>query len=315
MKTDSQKDASHNRRDFLKIAGASALATGLAAAPQTAAAEPKIKGFSCIPLQFWKEIKTEKTVSFEDWVRTALEFGLNGTEVFEPFVEHLDASGKARLAEFMRDAGLEASMYTIESKFSNPDEREADVAKARHAVDTALIFGANIVRLTAASHVLVKPYEGAAKEAAMKSVGIGIRECLDYAEEKQVMFALEDHPVLGTNVAEFMKIVELVDDDRLKINLDVGNIPGETVVELAELVKGRVVHTHMHTHVRKPKDAGGARVVDSDDVDTRALFSFFKKSGFDGWISIEWVNGMKGWGARDDLRLSIEYIKKEWDAA
>ena len=73
-----------------------------------------ILGFSCIPLCFWKEMYTEKTTSYEDWIRMAVEFGLDGTEVFEPFTKDLDASARARLAEFIHDAGLKVSMYTVD---------------------------------------------------------------------------------------------------------------------------------------------------------------------------------------------------------
>ncbi len=263
-------------------------------------------GFSCIPLCFWKEMHTEKTMSYEDWIRMAVEFGLNGTEIFEPFIKGLDASGMARLADVMHDAGLRASMYTIESNFSNPDEREEAIAHVRHAVDAALIFRANRVRLTAASHTLVGPFKDAAKESAMRTIADGLRGCLDYAEEKQVMLALENHPVIGTNIADFMKILELVDDERLKVNLDTANVPSDTTIEFAKLVLDRVVHVH----VSELSNGRHGVVIGKGDVDIRGVFGVLKKGGYDGWLSLEPLAGGK-----EDLRFSIGYVRDAWNEA
>lgn len=84
------------RRRLLK--DIAALATAGAICPQIVArrvvgaetvSEAAILGFSCIPLCFWKEMHTERTMSYEDWIRMAVEFGLDGTEIFEPFVDRV----------------------------------------------------------------------------------------------------------------------------------------------------------------------------------------------------------------------------------
>ncbi len=106
---------------------------------------------SLIPLNFGRQIRRDRTMSNEDWIRMAVELGLDGTEVYEPFLSDLNDAGIARFADFIRDAGLEASMYTIESDFSRLERREAVIAHVNRAVDAALMFGANIVRVTAAA--------------------------------------------------------------------------------------------------------------------------------------------------------------------
>ncbi len=301
------------RRRLLK--DAAALATAGVLVPQVAARnavgaetanESRIKGFSCIPLCFWKEMYTEKTMSFEDWIRMAVQFGLDGTEIFEPFIKDLDASGRARLADVMHDAGLKASMYTVESDFSNPHQREKDIAHVREAVRAALLFGANRVRLTAASHTLVGPFNGDAKAPAMRSVADGLRGCLDYAEDKKVMLALENHAVLGTNIADFMKLLELVDDERLKVNLDTANVPSDTTVEFAKLVSNRVVHLHVSELLGGRHGA----VIGKGDVDIKGVFSVLKNDGYNGWISLEPLAGGK-----EELRFSIGHVKDVWNQA
>jgi sugar phosphate isomerase/epimerase len=301
------------RRRLLKDAAALATAGVLfphVVARHVAGAEtvkpPGIMGFSCIPLCFWREMHVEKTMSYEDWIRMAVELGLEGTEIFEPFIKGLDASGRARLAGVVHEAGLKVSMVTVESDFSNPNEREKAVAHVRRAVDAALVFGANRVRLTAASHTLVGPIRGAAKEPAMQSVAAGLRACLDYAEKKRVMLALENHPVLGTNIADFMKILERVDDERLKVNLDTANVPSHTTVEFAKLVVDRVVHVH----VSELSNGRHGVVIGKGDVDIQGVFSVLKGAGYNGWISLEPLAGGK-----EDLRFSVGHVKDAWNAA
>jgi len=67
------------------------------------------------------------------------------------------------------------------------------------------------VRLTAASHGLVgrEWIKGVSKENLIQSCADGLRSCLGYAEEKQVMLALDDHPVISTNVENFMRILDI----------------------------------------------------------------------------------------------------------
>ena len=282
---------------------------------------------SLIPLNFGREIRGDRTMSNEDWMRMAADLGLDGTEIYEPFISDLNESGMARLADFMHKAGLEASMYTPESDFSNPEKRDQAVAHCKQAVDRALIFGAGIVRLTAASHGLVdfkwmfgdasredimQVFAGGewtgriSKEDIIRSCADGVRACLDYAEEKQVMLALEDHPVIGTNVEDFTKLLEMAGDDRLKVNLDTANVPGDTLVELAQVVADRVVHFH----VSETLEGRHGIVIGKGDRDIKGVFSVLKGKGYDGWVSLEALAGTK-----EDLAFSIDYVRDAWSDA
>lgn len=301
MKTPPQNKHTHNRRDFLKIAGASALAAGLATAPEAGAAESKIKGFSCIPLNFGRQIAYERTMSYEDWMRMAVEFGLDATEIYDPYISGLNALGKGRLAEFMRNLGLKASMYTIESNLCDPKDREETLAHIRDCVDNASIFGANIVRVVSGHGS-----QGRDHEDVLQSIADGLRAGLDYAEEKEMTLAYEDHWEVGTNMKDFLRILELVDDDRLKVNLDTANVGTKDIVELTRRVKDRVVHTHIS---ELKNDRHGA-IIGRGDVDIRGVFTVLKNNGYDGWISLEPLSGGK-----EDLRFSVDHVKKEWELA
>ena len=263
----------------------------------------------CIPLNFGRQILREKTMTNEDWFRMAVELGLDATEVYEFFLMNMDKADMTRLSDFIRELGLEVSMYTIETDFSRPERREQEIAHVHRAVDIALLFGANIVRVTAAA-----PHEQvdrewvlkANKEDVLRSCADGLRACLDYAEEKQVMLAVEDHWLIVTNIPDFMKLLEMVNDDRLKVNLDMANVPEDSTVKLAKLVGKRAVHTH----VSELLEGKHGIVIGKGDVDFKSVFRALKDVGYDSWISLETLTGDK-----EALRFSINHIRKVWNSA
>ena len=301
MKTYPRKKLTHNRRDFLKIAGASSFATGLATVPQADAASGYIKGFSCIPLNFYKELGREKTMSFEDWVRMAVEFDLDATEVYDPFIQGRDAAGREKLSDYIHEAGLKVSQFTIESNLCNQEDHAETIPHIKRSIEKAKVFRTNILRVVSGHGS-----EGLDHEDVLENIADGLRAGLDYAEENQVTLACENHLGVGTNLKDYMRILELVGDDRLKVNLDTANVPTYETLELAR----RVVHRVVHTHISELKDEKHGTVISRGDVDIRGVFTILKGFGYNGWISLEPLSGDK-----EDLRFSVNHVKKEWDAA
>ncbi len=212
----------------------------------------------------------------------------------------------AKLADSVYDVGLHISMFTSYSNFSSPDiaKREQETAHVKQAVNAAVAFRTNIVRLTAGSWV-----DGLSQDEVLHSIADGLKGCLDYAEEKQVMLALEDHPVVGTRISDFVKILELVDDERLKVNLDTSNpmLDDDNSVDLAKLVADRVVHLHASDRLKNLQHC----LEGTGEVDFPGVFKVLKSTGYDGWISLE-AGGKNG---KEDIRRGIEYIRKCWNKA
>ena len=256
--------------------------------------------FSCIPLNFYRQIAHDKTMTYEDWIELAVEFGLDGIEIYEPWVRERDKTALAKLADVVHGAGLQASMFTSEPHLCNPADRDKGIAYIRDAVDAALIFDTDIVRVVSGHGS-----EGLDHEVVLQSIADGLKACLDYAEEKQVILAFEDHWGVGTNLKDFMRILELVDDDRLKVNLDTANVGSKDIVELTGLVKDRIVHTHCSELL----DGKHGIVIGKGEVDFKGIFTILKNNGYDGWISLEALAGGK-----EDLRFSIEHIKSVWNS-
>jgi len=259
---------------------------------------------SCIPICLFKELLHDKTLSIKDWINMAVDLGLDGIEMYEPYLESWDEPYMIQLADSVYNAGLQISMFTSYSDFSSPDvaKREQETSHVRQAVDAAVAFRTNIVRLTAGSWI-----DGLSQDEVLQNIADGLRGCLDYAEGKQVMLALEDHPVVGTKINDFVKILELVDDERLKVNLDTSNpmVSGDNSVDLAKLIADRIVHLHASDRLKNLHHCCEGM----GEVDFEGVFEVLKSSGYDGWISLE-AGGENG---KEDIRQGINYIRNTWN--
>lgn len=259
---------------------------------------------SCIPICFFRDIIQTRTMSVESWIEMASELGLDGIEMYKWYLTSWEDDYISGLSNAVHDAGLDVSMFTSYADFSNPDPdaRAEQISSVRQAVDAARAFDTNIVRLTAGTWI-----DEISRDDILSNIASGLRGCLDYAESHNVFLALEDHPEVGTKIADFMRVLELVDDDRLKVNLDTSNpmVSGDSSVELTELVKDRVVHVHASDRGRDLEHT----VEGEGLVDFPSIFASLKKAGFDGWISLE-SGSDKG---RKGIRQGMEYVKRVWN--
>jgi sugar phosphate isomerase/epimerase len=209
-----------------------------------------------------------------------------------------------RVSALIHEAGLEVSMFTSYSDLSHPDpeERERQLGSIRWDVDAAVLFRTNIVRLTGGPR-----HEGPDHDEALRRIADGLRQSLDYAEDHGVWLALEDHPQIGTSIAEFTRILELVNDDRLKVNFDTSNPmeAGDDPVALVRLVAHRVVHTHLSDRSADWQH----QVVGEGVVDFPSIFAVLRTAGYDGWLSLE-AGGPKG---REGIQRGIAYVRETWE--
>lgn len=242
----------------------------------------------------------------EDWYAEAAEVGLDGVELYDLFVGEWSEDAVARQADAIRGAGLEVSMYTTYCDFAprDPALRAAQRQRVLRGIRSAVLAGTGIVRVVAGNWV-----PGQEREETLGLVARGLRECLDSAEQDSVVLALEDHPVIGTAPADFLRILELVSDERLKVNLDTSNPmeAGASVLDLLPQLAPRVVHVHASdraadlTHV----------VTGTGVVPLAEVFGHLKSAGFSGFVSME----IGGPPERASVEASAANVRRLWAAA
>jgi len=257
---------------------------------------------SCIPICFFDDLINTRTLSLGDWVQMARELDLDGIEMYKPYLseDQRDKDSMSRISDMIHSTGLEVSMFTSYADLSLPEstERDHQMASIRWDIDAAVIFRTSIVRLTAG-----RWRGGQSAEDTLRFVAKGLKANLDYAEEKGIILALEDHPEVGTRIADFIRILELVDDERLKVNLDTSNPmeSGDAPVELAKLVKTRVVHVHLSDRSADLQH----QVAGEGVVDFISILHILKEADYNGWLSLE-AGGRKG---KDAIRQSLNFIR------
>lgn len=194
-------------------------------------------------------------------------------------------------------------MYTTYCDFAprDPAHREAHRQQVLRGIRSATLAGTVIVRLVAGNWV-----EGQGHDETLQLVADGLRGCLDDAAAHGVTLALEDHPVIGTDPADFLRILELVDDERLKVNLDTSNPmeSGATVMDLVPHIAPRVVHVHA-----SDRAANLSHVVTGTGVVPLAdAFATLKSAGFSGFISME----IGGPPERASVEASAQNVRRLW---
>ncbi len=176
---------------------------------------------SCIPICFFGRMLDERTLSVEEWIQMAADMGFDRIEMYKPYLQNLEDESCLRgVSNAVRDAGLEVSMFTSYGDFSNPDEEEQrrQIESVKQDAWLAGIFETDLVRMTCGSWP-----EGAPRDETLRTIAAALRRVVDVAAQRGVTIALEDHPDVGTRVEDFVEILDRVDDERLKVNLDTSN--------------------------------------------------------------------------------------------
>ncbi|MCA9450049.1 MAG: sugar phosphate isomerase/epimerase, partial [Candidatus Omnitrophica bacterium] len=224
------KSSSNSRRDFLKGAALLGGGIGLAGALQTAEAMEPVErhGDSQIKLSlaaysFRKELQADPPTMtlHEGFIDFAVDQGLGAIEPTsyyfpEPVTDEylLNLKNRAILH------GLSISGTAIGNTYTYPEgpERRKQVESTRTWIDRAALLGASTIRVFAG-----KTLDGQDEETARKNAIETLNEVLDYAGEKGVFLALENHGGIVTTAEQLLAIVTAVDHPWFGVNLDTGN--------------------------------------------------------------------------------------------
>src|SRR5207249_1554936 len=158
-----------------------------------------------------------------------------------------------------------------------------------------------------------------------------IRQLVEYAAERKVVLAMENHskdnywkhPEFAQKSDVYLEILNQVESPWFGAQYDPSNtiLAGEDPIELLERIKRRVVTMHASDRFLKPghtieelrtvEDSVGYAAILSHGVVGRGLndypriFQILREAGYGGWVSIE--DGMNG---LEEIRLSVEFLRR-----
>lgn len=282
---------------------------------------------AAFPKCFMDQLVVERSMSVFDWIEMAADLPVNGLELYDGFLANLDEAYLEKVRSALERRGLVMPMLCYSPDFTQPDPeaRRQEIERQKRMIEATAFLGGGFCRVLS----------GQRRPQVSRQQGVGwvvecIRELLDYAAEKKIVLAMENHykdnywqhPEFAQRMDVFLEIVRRIDSPWFGVQYDPSNafLAGEDPVALLEQVKHRVVTMHAsdrflkpgHTleELRKVEDAVGYAAILSHGVvgqglnDYPRIFRTLREVGYDGWVSIE--DGLNG---LEEIRASAEFLR------
>ncbi len=284
----------NSRRQFLSqcgIAGAAALAIGQ---PSLAAEPPARNGKSHMKLSlaaysFNKFLPNRGTaeqlaaakMKLEDFIQFCAHQNLDGTELTSYyFPKEFSQAYLIAIKEQTFRLGLDVSGTAIGNDFCKPagEEWDKQIQLTREWIDHSATMGAPVIRIFAGNVP-----KGETEAASFERCVAGINKSLEYAAEKGVFLALENHGGITGTAEQLLKIVKAVSPSPwFGVNLDGGNFHSddpyaelEQIAPYAVNAQVKVAIIRDSTKKKEPADLG--RVIE-----------ILRKANYRGYVVLEY---------------------------
>jgi len=266
---------------------------------------------SVVPLIFFDDIAVRRTRTLGEVARIVADLGAEGIEAYYKYFDDLEPATLDKQRDQVLSAGIEFSQFCSGPDFSHPDPeaRRRQVEEFKAHIDAAAYLNSPTIRMTAG-----QGHPGIPVDEAIPWVVDCFREVVDYAAERGVVCAYEDHykdyywahPDVSFDPDVFLRIVELMRGTAMRVNFDSSNpvMAERDPVPILQAVKDLVVNVHLSDRVT----SGRYEHADVGDglVDFDAIFRILGEVKYDGWVAVEYngLNGIPG------LKRSLEFAAK-----
>lgn len=271
-----------SRRNFLRVAGAGALATGLpGAVPATAlrageSAETSAKArlfVGCCAYSFSNYLKSGK-MSMEDFILKGVELGVHAVDITTYWLKSTEPAYLLSLRHLAHRNGMPFSGAAIGTNMCQPDpaKRAEEVGKIKKWVDATNLLGASHLRVFGG-----EPPEGTSDEQGVAWVVETMKPACDYAATKGVILGIESHGGITSKASNIVEILRRVNSPYAGCNLDIANFDENPYPQIEACIPYAT-----HTHIR---DYYGER---KEPLDLDRAFQLFARGGYKGYMSAEY---------------------------
>lgn len=267
------------------------------------------------PIRFLDAILDHHTMTVEDEMRLAREFGLDWIEFHHALVP-MDLEEARTFRRVLDRHHLRVSMLTAAPDFTHPDpaERERQLEEMRRKCEVAEVIGARCLRGTVGC-----VHEGLTLEQGARNSAECLQRLADYAAAKNVTVVTENHykdrrwtkEDFGWKTEGFLAVFDRLQDTPVMVNFDFSNqiMTGGDPVAVLEVVKHKVAHCHAND--RKPGSYQHT-VLGEGDCDIDAIFRILREVNYAGPISYEDGNALGDEGTRRGFAILREMIGRYW---
>lgn len=279
-----------------------------------------------------------RTLSIDQWIGMVVDqLDVDGLEFYWGFTPYDDSDSILRIRKLAESKGLAIPMMCCSPDFTQPDAavRDQEVATQIRAVEVTAALGGKYCRILSGQR---RPE--ISRSSGIQMVVESITRILPHAEKHGVTLILENHykdgfwryPEFAQKMDVFLELLDAIPRSRnFGVNYDPSNsiIAGEDPIEMLEAIKDRVVTMHASDRyfeggtiedLRKLEahpQLGYASILKHGVIgrglnDYDMIFSILKRSGFNGWVSIE--DGEDPNVGMEHLRLSAEFLRAKMAA-
>lgn len=281
------------RRSFLlrstAIAGSLSLASSLGLTHRSAFAIDPFPREQPGPLKLslaaysFREALTKKAdqvgyMSLIDLVNYCREYEIPGVELTSYyFPENFDDAYLMQLRRHCHVQGVSISGGAIRNDFCvAPSDVEAQLSHVRKWIDAYALLGAPVIRIFAGA-----PPKGVSREEAIERCIAACQKACQYAAEKGVFLALENHHGITDTAESMLKVVRQVDSEWFGVNFDSGNfkVTSDPYAEL-DMIAPYAINAQVKIEIwqdNKKVPADLPRIID-----------ILKKANYGGWVVLEY---------------------------
>ena len=215
-----------------------------------------------------------------DFVDYCAKLNLDGTELTSYyFPADVSNAYLLSLKEQTFRLGLDISGTAIGNDFCLPEgeKRQAQLKLCRDWIDHAAVMGAPVIRIFAG-----KVPKGGTEAEALDLCVAGINESLDYAAEKGVLLALENHGGITATPKQLLSIVERVKDSKwFGINYDSGNFRTEDPYGDLEKIAPYAVNAQIKVALKTPNN-------EHEEADLKRMVEILRSANYRGYVVLEY---------------------------
>jgi sugar phosphate isomerase/epimerase len=217
-------------------------------------------------------------ITLHDWFEWCAEQGLGAVEPTSYYFSAEDVGYLNSMKAKAFKLGLDISGTAIRNDFSHLDEavRREWIDHVKKWCDHSMRIGAPVIRIFAGNK-----HPKVSDEQALSWSIECMKECCDYAGERGVFLAIENHGYLTNTSVELMKIVDGVKHEWLGVNLDTGNFTSDAYGNIERMVPHAV-------NVQLKVEIIGADNKTREDADIDRIVRILRDGGYRGYIALEY---------------------------
>ena len=219
-------------------------------------------------------------MSLYDFIDDCASFGLEGTELTSYyFPKEVTKEYLLSLKEHCFRLGLSISGTAVGNDFGHPEgdpKRREQIDHVKTWVDHAAVMGAPAIRIFA-GHTK----KGQTKESSHKLMVSAIEECCEYAGQRGVVLALENHGGPTATSDGLMNFIKDVKSPWFAVNLDTGNFSSDDIYAELEEVAPYAMNVQVKVVTRNAER-------EAMPTDFKRLGKILKDSSYRGFVVLEY---------------------------